>query len=136
MDLVEQMMRVAAGQPLALAQDDLLHSGWAMECRVYAEDPARGALTGVTVLKSSVEKAANCSLDAIKMASFMVTLPVGPHAILYAGFLPSIGRLRHYREPRGPAVRCDSGVQEGSEISMNYDPMVWSCGGRAVVGVV
>ncbi len=52
-DLVEQMMRVAAGHPLALAQDDLLHPlGWAMECRVYAEDPARGALMVAVVLTS------------------------------------------------------------------------------------
>ncbi|KAL4458176.1 hypothetical protein ABPG75_013041 [Micractinium tetrahymenae] len=81
-DLVEHMLRVAAGERLGVTQDQLLHfSGWAMECRVYAEDPARG-------------------------------------------FLPSIGRLLHYREPRGPGVRCDSGVQEGSEISMHYDPMI------------
>ncbi|KAL4856779.1 Propionyl-CoA carboxylase alpha chain [Chlorella vulgaris] len=81
-DLVEHMLRVAAGHPLTVTQDQLLHcSGWAMECRVYAEDPARG-------------------------------------------FLPSIGRLQHYQEPRGPSVRCDSGVQEGSEISMHYDPLI------------
>lgn len=41
-----------------------------------------------------------------------------------AGFLPSIGRLLRYREPSGPGVRCDSGVQEGSEISMHYDPLI------------
>jgi propionyl-CoA carboxylase alpha chain len=81
-DLVEHMLRIAAGQPLAVTQDQLLHfTGHAMECRVYAEDPARG-------------------------------------------FLPSIGRLLRYVEPSGPNVRCDSGVQEGSEISMHYDPMI------------
>ncbi|KAI7845174.1 hypothetical protein COHA_001219 [Chlorella ohadii] len=81
-DLVEHMLRIAAGQPLAVTQDQLLHfTGHAMECRVYAEDPARG-------------------------------------------FLPSIGRLLRYVEPSGPNVRCDSGVQEGSEISMHYDPLI------------
>lgn len=81
-DLVEQMLRVAAGEKLAISQERALQiSGHAIECRVYAEDPARG-------------------------------------------FLPSIGRLKHYREPRGHGIRCDSGVGEGSEISVYYDPMV------------
>ncbi|EFN58393.1 hypothetical protein CHLNCDRAFT_55993 [Chlorella variabilis] len=81
-DLVEHMLRVAAGQPLTVSQDQVLHySGSAMECRVYSENPARG-------------------------------------------FLPSIGRLLRYREPRGPGIRCDSGVQEGSEISIFYDPLI------------
>lgn len=50
------------------------------------------------------------------------------------GFLPSTGRLLHYREPRGPGVRCDSGVQEGSEISMHYDPMVSAGQGGGLPG--
>lgn len=82
LDLVEQMLRVAAGEKLQLTQDDVSHpKGWAVECRVYAEDSARG-------------------------------------------FLPSTGRLKRYIEPRGPGVRVDSGVEEGSEISMWYDPMI------------
>jgi len=81
-DLVEWMIRVAAGEPLTMAQDDVEINGWAIEARVYAEDPARG-------------------------------------------FLPSIGRLSRYRPPEeGPQVRIDSGVTEGSEISMYYDPMI------------
>ncbi|KAK2079800.1 hypothetical protein QBZ16_002195 [Prototheca wickerhamii] len=81
-DLVELMLRVAAGEPLRLTQEeaDVAH-GWAIEARVYAEDPARG-------------------------------------------FLPSTGRLRRYVPPRGEGVRVDTGVQEGSEISMFYDPMI------------
>ncbi len=100
-DLVEQMIRVANGEPLTITQDDVMLTGWAIENRVYAEDP-------------------------------------------YRGFLPSIGRLTRYRPPAevsaGPmqvngkwaddavegatAVRNDTGVYEGGEISMYYDPMI------------
>ncbi|MBC6981972.1 acetyl/propionyl/methylcrotonyl-CoA carboxylase subunit alpha [Caulobacter sp. 17J80-11] len=88
LDLVEQMIRVAAGEKLAFGQSDLKINGWAMESRIYAEDP-------------------------------------------YRKFLPSIGRLSRYAPPaEGPAatgaytVRNDSGVREGDEISMYYDPMI------------
>ncbi len=86
LDLVEQMIRVAAGEPLAFAQEDLSIKGWAIESRLYAEDP-------------------------------------------YRSFLPSIGRLVRYQPPAegmhaGVQVRNDSGVREGDEISMFYDPMI------------
>jgi propionyl-CoA carboxylase alpha chain len=82
LDLVERMIRIAAGEPLGLTQDQLLIDGWALEARIYAEDPARG-------------------------------------------FLPSIGRLVRYLPPAiGPSVRIDSGVGEGSDVSMYYDPMI------------
>jgi propionyl-CoA carboxylase alpha chain len=82
LDLVELMIRIAAGEPLPLAQDDIAINGWAIEARVYAEDPTRG-------------------------------------------FLPSIGRLRRYRAPAASErVRIDTGVSEGTEISMYYDPMI------------
>ncbi|MFK7792975.1 MAG: biotin/lipoyl-containing protein, partial [Devosiaceae bacterium] len=85
-DLVEQMIRSAAGHPLSMAQSDVTLSGWSVESRVYAEDPVRG-------------------------------------------FLPSIGRLTQYRPPAETShpnhiVRVDTGVVEGSEISMFYDPMI------------
>ncbi len=85
-DLVEQMIRVAAGEKLPFVQDDLKINGWAMESRLYAEDP-------------------------------------------YRNFLPSIGRLTRYRPPaeeatQTRAVRNDTGVVEGGEISMFYDPMI------------
>ncbi len=82
-DIVEQMIRVAAGEPLGLRQEDIKLNGWAMECRLYAEDP-------------------------------------------YRGFLPSTGRLTRYRPPmeRAGQVRNDTGVFEGGEISMHYDPMI------------
>jgi propionyl-CoA carboxylase alpha chain len=84
-DLVEQMIRVAAGEKLAIKQADVKQNGWAIECRIYAEDP-------------------------------------------YRGFLPSIGRLVRYRPPAESkhsdvSVRVDTGVEEGGEISMFYDPM-------------
>ncbi|MEX5563311.1 acetyl/propionyl/methylcrotonyl-CoA carboxylase subunit alpha [Pseudophaeobacter sp. 1A16562] len=100
-DLVEQMIRVAGGEPLSITQEDVKLTGWAIENRLYAEDP-------------------------------------------YRNFLPSIGRLTRYRPPaeqasgpllengkwqgeapEGPvAVRNDTGVYEGGEISMYYDPMI------------
>jgi propionyl-CoA carboxylase alpha chain len=85
-DLVEQMIRVAAGEPLPFKQADLPIKGWAIESRVYAEDPLRN-------------------------------------------FLPSIGRLVRYRPPAegvrdGLTVRNDTGVYEGGEISLYYDPMI------------
>ena len=82
LDLVECMIRVAAGEPLGLGQDDVTLKGWAMESRVYAENPLRG-------------------------------------------FLPSTGRLVRYRPPAATGdVRVDTGVHEGGEISMYYDPMI------------
>jgi propionyl-CoA carboxylase alpha chain len=85
-DLVEQMIRVAAGEKLAIAQSDIQLKGWAVESRLYAEDP-------------------------------------------YRNFLPSIGRLTRYRPPQEGTfgdviVRNDTGVFEGAEISIHYDPMI------------
>ncbi|MGI9492044.1 MAG: acetyl-CoA carboxylase biotin carboxylase subunit [Geminicoccaceae bacterium] len=86
-DLVEEMIKVAAGEPLALSQEDVRIDGWAIESRIYAEDP-------------------------------------------YRNFLPSIGRLTTYRPPAegtdagDRVVRNDTGVEEGGEISMYYDPMI------------
>ncbi|MGI9421672.1 MAG: acetyl-CoA carboxylase biotin carboxylase subunit [Hyphomicrobiaceae bacterium] len=85
-DLVEHMIRVAAGEKLALSQSDISLNGWSVESRIYAEDP-------------------------------------------YRKFLPSIGRLVAYCPPRetttdAATVRNDTGVVEGGEISMYYDPMI------------
>jgi propionyl-CoA carboxylase alpha chain len=85
-DLVEQMIRSAAGETLALKQNDVKLTGWAVESRVYAEDP-------------------------------------------YRKFLPSTGRLTRYRPPEersanGVTLRNDTGVYEGGEISIYYDPMI------------
>ena len=85
-DLVEQMIRVAAGEKLSIKQGDVKLNGWAIESRIYAEDP-------------------------------------------YRNFLPSTGRLTRYRPPEegsanGVTVRNDTGVYEGGEISIYYDPMI------------
>jgi propionyl-CoA carboxylase alpha chain len=86
-DIVEKMIRVAAGEKLGFAQKDIKLNGWAMESRLYAEDP-------------------------------------------YRNFLPSIGRLTRYRppadgtKPDGTLLRNDTGVFEGGDISMYYDPMI------------
>jgi propionyl-CoA carboxylase alpha chain len=85
-DLVEQMIRSAAGEKLSIKQSDVKLNGWSVESRVYAEDP-------------------------------------------YRNFLPSIGRLTRYRPPaergtHGVTVRNDTGVYEGGEISLYYDPMI------------
>jgi 3-methylcrotonyl-CoA carboxylase alpha subunit len=83
-DLVEWQLRVASGEPLPKRQDELAIDGWAIEARLYAEDPAKG-------------------------------------------FLPSVGRLTHFQLPRSSRlnpVRVDTGVQQGSEVSPFYDPML------------
>jgi propionyl-CoA carboxylase alpha chain len=82
LDLVELMIRVAAGEKLDLTQDDIGINGWSIETRIYAEDPFRN-------------------------------------------FLPSTGRLVYFRPPEEDGnVRVDTGVYEGGEVSMFYDPMI------------
>ena len=80
-DLVELMIKAAAGEELSLKQEDVTLTGWAMETRVYAENPFRD-------------------------------------------FMPSTGRLVKYIAPEGEGVRVDTGVYEGGEVSMYYDPMI------------
>ena len=81
-DIVEQMIRIAAGESLGIEQDAVTFKGAAVEARIYAEDPSRG-------------------------------------------FLPAPGRIRRYRPPAPvDGVRIDSGVHEGAEVSMDYDPLI------------
>ena len=81
-DLVEQMIKIASGEKLKIKQSDIKTNGWAIESRVYAEDP-------------------------------------------YRDFMPSIGRLSKYLTPEdSDTVRVDTGIREGSEVSMFYDPMI------------
>lgn len=81
-DLVEEMIKIAAGEKLNVTQDDIKFKGWAIESRIYAEDPERN-------------------------------------------FMPSTGRLIRYKPPKGMSnIRNDTGVYEGDEISMFYDPMI------------
>ena len=80
-DLVRQQVLVAAGEQLTLTQDDVAARGHAIECRVYAEDPAQQ-------------------------------------------FMPSPGKILALHEPRGPGIRCDSGVYSGCTVPMEYDPIL------------
>jgi acetyl/propionyl-CoA carboxylase alpha subunit len=80
-DLVRAQLLVASGEPLPWTQSTLSQRGHAIECRIYAEDPAQQ-------------------------------------------FLPQAGPLLMYRPPHGPGVRVDSGVTEGGEVSVFYDPML------------
>ena len=80
-DLVKEQFRIAAGERLSLRQEDVRPRGWALECRIYAEDPEHN-------------------------------------------FSPSPGRIRRLVEPQGPGIRVDSGVYEGSDVSIYYDPLI------------
>ncbi|MEA2625548.1 MAG: acetyl-CoA carboxylase, biotin carboxylase subunit [Candidatus Binatota bacterium] len=80
-DLVKTQIEVAAGARLPFRQDDIRQRGWAIECRVYAEDPENN-------------------------------------------FMPAPGRIHRLREPGGLGIRNDSGVYEGFEVSIHYDPMI------------
>ena len=80
-DIVKEQLRIASGRPLGLKQKDVEQRGWAIECRITAEDP-------------------------------------------YNGFLPSTGRIISLYEPTGPGVRLESGVYEGFEVGLYYDPLI------------
>jgi acetyl-CoA carboxylase, biotin carboxylase subunit len=80
-DIVREQLRIAFGEPLSLRQEDISMRGWALECRIYAEDPDRN-------------------------------------------FFPSPGTIRRLVEPQGPGVRMDSGVYEGWEVPIHYDPLI------------
>jgi 3-methylcrotonyl-CoA carboxylase alpha subunit len=80
-DLVKLQIRVAEGEPLPFRQEDLSQRGHAIECRVYAEDPANG-------------------------------------------FLPATGKILRAVEPQGPGIRVETGVGDGDEITIHYDPMI------------
>lgn len=80
-DIVKEQLRIASGRPMHFKQNDIRIRGWAIECRITAEDP-------------------------------------------YNGFLPSTGRIHSLYEPSGPGVRLETGVYEGSEVSLYYDPLI------------
>jgi len=80
-DIVSDQIRIAAGEPLNYTQRDIAMRGWAIECRIAAEDP-------------------------------------------FNNFLPSVGRAGFAREPAGPGIRVESGLYNGSEVSVYYDPLL------------
>lgn len=88
-DLVKEQINIASGKKISFEQSEIKQTGYAIECRIYAEDSSNG-------------------------------------------FLPSTGKISYYREPGGLGVRVDSGVNENSEITINYDSMLskLTCWGR------
>jgi acetyl/propionyl-CoA carboxylase alpha subunit len=80
-DIVKEQFRIGAGEKLSYKQNEIRWKGTALECRIYAEDPANN-------------------------------------------FLPSVGKIVSYDEPSGPGVRVDSGLYEGCEVSLYYDPLI------------
>lgn len=80
-DIVKEQIRIASGRPLSLRQENIILRGWAIECRITAEDP-------------------------------------------YNNFLPSIGKITKLQEPTGPGVRLETGLYEGMEVSLFYDPLI------------
>lgn len=80
-DIVKEQIRIASGRPLSLRQENIVMRGWAIECRITAEDP-------------------------------------------YNSFLPSIGKITKLQEPTGPGVRLETGLYEGMEVSLFYDPLI------------
>src|SRR5437016_8167781 len=80
-DIVREQIRIAAGEKLSIAQEDVSLRGHAIECRINAEDASKN-------------------------------------------FAPAPGTIGGYREPAGPGVRLDSGVESGSEVTPLYDPLI------------
>ncbi len=112
LDLVELMIRVAAGEPLGFAQDDVKLNGWSIENRVYAEDPYRGFLPSIG-----------------RLVRYNPPLPFALSDV--EGHAPSEGASTSLSTNGGgdvdsaePRVRVDDGVREGGEVSMFYDPMI------------
>ena len=128
-DLVEQMIRVAAGEKLTITQDDVKIDGWAIENRVYAEDPYRGFLpsTGRLVryqppVPGSFETSLQPAASASPQDERNSPKAVRPEE---RGRSPSVSKGLSRDELRGIAgVRIDDGVYEGGEVSMFYDPMI------------
>ncbi len=119
LDLVELMIRVAAGEPLGFTQDDVTLTGWAIENRVYAEDPYRGFLPSIGRLVRYAPPA----------SSETPYKPLVPSAVegQAAGAAQGGSRDTNGRERGTMAeayVRVDDGVREGGEVSMFYDPMI------------
>uniref|UniRef100_UPI001575FAD6 acetyl-CoA carboxylase biotin carboxylase subunit n=1 Tax=Sphingomonas bacterium TaxID=1895847 RepID=UPI001575FAD6 len=121
LDLVEQMIRVAAGERLAFGQDDVALNGWAIENRVYAEDPYRGFLpsTGRLVRYAPPEAESHQSPSRLREGLGVGTPVASPADGLSSPppTPPASGRGEGY-------VRVDDGVREGGEVSIFYDPMI------------
>ncbi|HEX8444862.1 MAG TPA: acetyl/propionyl/methylcrotonyl-CoA carboxylase subunit alpha [Allosphingosinicella sp.] len=122
LDLVEQMIRVAAGEKLAFTQDDVKLSGWAVENRVYAEDPYRGFLpsTGRLVRYRPPEQ-------VLRDASSTSSAAPQDERIVGSAYTRTAHPEEGLSSGEGPSrriTRVDDGVFEGGEVSMFYDPMI------------
>ncbi|WP_375404753.1 biotin/lipoyl-containing protein, partial [uncultured Sphingomonas sp.] len=125
LDLVEQMIRVAAGEKLGFGQDDVRLDGWAVENRVYAEDPYRGFLpsTGRLVRYNPPRDGEVAARSADGGGAATDAGPRGsiaPSTIAFGDGPPP----RPGEDFKAPYVRVDDGVLEGGEVSMFYDPMI------------
>ncbi|MDB5694517.1 MAG: acetyl/propionyl-CoA carboxylase subunit alpha, partial [Sphingomonas bacterium] len=118
LDLVEQMIRVAAGEKLAFGQDDVTLNGWAVENRVYAEDPYRGFLPSTGRLVRYRPPAAEARQEPL-LRGASTALGTNGEGDAEPPFVPSEveGQLSGY-------TRVDDGVVEGGEVSIFYDPMI------------
>ena len=141
-DLVEQMIRVAAGEKLPFTQDDIGIDGWAIENRVYAEDPYRGFLPSTGRLVRYEPPEAEAHQEPIRHGASMLRQAqherVGENDTISAQPEPVEGHAQHERgvekgatsarpepvEGQAPYIRIDDGVTEGGEVSMFYDPMI------------
>ncbi len=100
-DLVEQMIRVAAGEKLSMTQDDIGIDGWSIENRVYAEDPYRGFLPSTG-----------------RLVEYSPSLPGWTEDVEVGG------KPRRGVAHGAGSIRVDDGVYEGGEVSIYYDPMI------------
>jgi len=116
-DLVELMIRVAAGEALPFAQDDIGINGWAIENRVYAEDPYRGFLPSIGRLVRYNPPEGTASQPPFALSEVEGH---GPNQ----GASTSLSTNGGKRDPAPPRTRVDDGVREGGEVSMFYDPMI------------
>jgi propionyl-CoA carboxylase alpha chain len=125
LDLVEQMIRVAAGEPLGFAQDDVKLNGWAVENRVYAEDPYRGFLPSIGRLVRYQPPEAEARQQPILPSPSGEGLGVGPLRLTEPGpAAPPHPNPSPEGEGLSAYTRVDDGVAEGGEVSMFYDPMI------------
>ncbi|MES2421007.1 MAG: acetyl/propionyl/methylcrotonyl-CoA carboxylase subunit alpha [Pseudomonadota bacterium] len=126
LDLVELMIRVAAGEPLGFTQDEVKLNGWSIENRVYAEDPYRGFLPSIgrLVRYNPPETSPLQTPSPQRKLGYPGNGAGDPNGETpaFAG-VTEIGRAGADASAE-PRVRVDDGVREGGEVSMFYDPMI------------
>ncbi|WP_315761085.1 acetyl/propionyl/methylcrotonyl-CoA carboxylase subunit alpha [Sphingomonas sp. Y38-1Y] len=126
LDLVEQMIRVAAGEPLGFGQDDVKLNGWAIENRVYAEDPYRGFLPSTgRLVRYAPPAASDTPYTTLRYAASTSSAATQGERMEETPFVLSSGLSEgEGRVSKDGYIRIDDGVAEGGEVSMFYDPMI------------